>query len=88
PDPLVRKRLAERAALVDMEAYALAAVANQVGVPIRVVKHVSDSASEEAAKSWRATMAGSAHALAEWIESNLAAPREIKSLRGGDPLIP
>jgi adenosylhomocysteine nucleosidase len=37
-DPFVRKRLAERAALVDMEAYALAAAANQAGVPIRVVK--------------------------------------------------
>jgi adenosylhomocysteine nucleosidase len=72
-DPLVRKRLSERAALVDMEAYALAAAANQAGVPIRVVKHVSNSASEAAAESWRTTMAGSAHALAEWIESNVAA---------------
>jgi adenosylhomocysteine nucleosidase len=59
-------------------------VANQVGVPIRVIKHVSDSASEGAAKSLRATMAGSAHALAEWIESNVAAPREIDRLRGRD----
>ena len=70
-----------------MEAYALAAVANQAGVPIRVVKHVSDSANQGAAKSWRATMAGSAHALAEWIESNVAAPRQTKSLRGDDSLI-
>jgi adenosylhomocysteine nucleosidase len=69
-DPSVRKRLAERASLVDMEAYALAAAANQAGVPIRVVKHVSDSASEGAAKSWRATLAGSADALAEWIQNN------------------
>jgi adenosylhomocysteine nucleosidase len=81
-DPIVRKRLAERAALVDMEAYALVAAAKRAGVPIRVVKHVSDSASVAAARSWRATMAGSARALAEWIDSNLAASAKPISLRG------
>jgi adenosylhomocysteine nucleosidase len=81
-DPIVRKRLAERAALVDMEAYALVAAAKRAGVPIRVVKHVSDSASVAAARSWRATMAGSARALAEWIDSNLAASARPISLRG------
>lgn len=81
-DPLVRKHLAQRAALVDMEAYALAAAANRVGVPIRVVKHVSD-AGEQTARSWRATMAGSAHALAEWIENNVASDARPIALREG-----
>lgn len=81
-DPAVRKRLAQRAALVDMEAYALAAAANQVGVPIRVVKHASDRESDEPARSWRAMMAGSAHALAEWIESNVTADARPIGLRG------
>lgn len=81
-DPAVRDRLAQRAALLDTEAYALAAAANQVGVPIRVVKHVSDSASDEPAKSWRATMADSAHALAEWIENNVGPDARPISLRG------
>jgi adenosylhomocysteine nucleosidase len=87
-DPLVRKRLAERAALVDMEAYALAAVANQARVPMRVVKHVSDSASEKTAQSWRATMAGSALALAEWIESNVAANPRPMGCAESDSLVP
>jgi adenosylhomocysteine nucleosidase len=56
-----------------MEAYALAAAANQAGVPIRIVKHVSDTASEGAAKTWIATMTRSAQALAGWIASNVAA---------------
>ena len=69
-DPVIRARLAARAALVDMEAYALAAAAHQAGVPIRVVKHVSDDASEGAGKTWRETMAESASALADWIVRN------------------
>ena len=72
-EPFVRARLAQRAALVDMEAYALAAAANQAGVPIGIVKHVSDTASERAAKTWIATLTASAHALAGWIASNVAA---------------
>jgi adenosylhomocysteine nucleosidase len=72
-DRLARARLAERAALVDMEGYALAAAANQAGVPIRIVKHVSDSAREGAANTWRATMTDSAGALARWIANNVAA---------------
>jgi adenosylhomocysteine nucleosidase len=50
-DPAVRARLAARAALVDMEGYALAAVSNQARVPIRIIKHVSDQAGEGAAKT-------------------------------------
>jgi adenosylhomocysteine nucleosidase len=73
-DPAVRERLAARAALVDMEAYALAAAANRAGVPIRIVKHVSDDATEAAVKTWRETMAESARALAQWVATNVVDP--------------
>jgi adenosylhomocysteine nucleosidase len=72
-DAAVRKRLAARASLVDMEAYALVAAARHAGVPIRVVKHVSDLADEDAAGSWRDAMKESAAGLAQWITENLEA---------------
>jgi len=70
-DPVVRARLAAIAALVDMEGYALAAVANQARVPIHIIKHVSDQADEDAAKSWQDTTTESARALSDWVVANL-----------------
>ena len=46
--PLVRDRLAERADLVDMEGYAVAFACRRLGVPVRLVKHVSDRADDSA----------------------------------------
>ena len=58
-DPLVRDALAERAHLVDMEGYAVAYAARAAGVPVRLVKHVSDAADEGAgASSTRRRRAG------------------------------
>ena len=74
-DPVVRARLAAHAALVDMEGYALAAVANQVRVPIRIIKHVSDQAGEGAAKTWQDATTKSARALSDWVAANLANER-------------
>lgn len=65
-DESARARLAERAALVDMEGYALATAAHLAGVPLRIVKHVSDEAGEGAARSWRESVADCARALADW----------------------
>jgi adenosylhomocysteine nucleosidase len=45
------------AGLVDMETYAYAWVAEQFGVPIRVLKSVSDRAQNDAITDWRATVA-------------------------------
>ncbi|WP_414167302.1 nucleosidase [Streptoverticillium reticulum] len=67
-----RERLAARADLVDMEGYALASVAEQAGVPIRLVKHVSDEADEGAARSWRESVDNCARVLAAWARTNLA----------------
>ncbi|MEU8764090.1 nucleosidase [Streptomyces sp. NPDC048659] len=69
-DEAARQRLAERAALVDMEGYALATAARLAGVPVRLVKHVSDEAGEGAARSWRESVADCARALADWAAAN------------------
>ncbi len=68
-DPVVRARLAERAHLVDMEAYGVVYACQEFGVPVRVVKHVSDSA-DEAALDWPALVDASAKVLGEWVSEN------------------
>ena len=70
-DPLLRDRLAQSAHVVDMEGYALARAAITAGVPIRVVKHVSDSADDSAARSWRTTVDACAERLGEWVRDNV-----------------
>ncbi len=52
-DPTVRLTLAERAHLVDMEGFAIARACMAEGVECRMVKVVSDTASEGAARSWK-----------------------------------
>ena len=65
-DPVVRDALAERAHLVDMEGYAVAYAAREAGVPVRLVKHVSDNA-DESALEWPDVVDLSARALGEWL---------------------
>jgi adenosylhomocysteine nucleosidase len=66
-----RNRLADRAHLADMEGYALAAAASEAGVPIEIVKTVSDVTDESAARSWRDNLAKAARSLADWAVQNL-----------------
>ena len=61
-DPVVRDALAERAHLVDMEGYAVAWAAREAGVPVRLVKHVSDAA-DESALDWPSLVEASAFTL-------------------------
>ncbi|MFE3543466.1 nucleosidase [Nocardia sp. NPDC059177] len=70
-DSSARERLAARADLVDMEGYALAHVSLRAQVPVRLVKHVSDSADEGAGDAWRRNVDNSARALADWVRANL-----------------
>jgi adenosylhomocysteine nucleosidase len=65
-DPAVRSRLASAAHLVDMEGYAVAFAARHLGVPVTLVKHVSDNA-DESALDWVDVVAVSAEALGEWL---------------------
>lgn len=68
-DPAVRDRLAARAHLVDMEGYAVAYAAREAGVPVRLIKHVSDGA-DEGAMDWPTLVEVSAVALGEWLREN------------------
>ncbi|WP_370890392.1 nucleosidase [Janibacter sp. GXQ6167] len=70
-DPLVRERLARESHLVDMEGYAVAYACRAFGVPVRLIKHVSDNA-DDTAHDWNAAVDGSARALGEWVGALLA----------------
>ena len=69
-DTVVRAELAERAHLVDMEAFAVAWAAREAGVPTRVVKHVSDNA-DETALDWANVVDRSARDLGAWLAANV-----------------
>jgi adenosylhomocysteine nucleosidase len=70
-DPAVRDRLAQSADLVDMEGYAVAAACQAAGIPVRLVKHVSDSADAGARTSWVRTVEDSSRALGDWVRAHL-----------------
>lgn len=63
-DSTTRTRLAEDADLVDMEGYAVARVARWFGVPVQLVKLVSDTADESAGQNWRDELPRMARELA------------------------
>lgn len=65
-DPAVRDDLATRADLVDMEGYAIALACTELGVPVHLVKRVSDNA-DETAHDWSAAVDGCARDLAAWL---------------------
>lgn len=65
-DPEVRRLLARTAHLVDMEGYAVAYAAREFGVPVRLLKHVSDNA-DEGAFDWPALVDASARVLGERV---------------------
>jgi adenosylhomocysteine nucleosidase len=69
----VRERLAQMADLVDMEGYAVAYACRRRGVPVRLVKRVSDAA-DEGAMDWPTLVDHSAAELGGWIRDHLAAP--------------
>lgn len=68
-DTQVRDRLARDAHLVDMEAYAIAYAAHAFGVPVRLIKHVSDEA-DAGAMAWPELVEASAQVLGEWLREN------------------
>lgn len=60
-----RDELAQRADLVDMEGFAIAVACRELGVNLRMIKHVSDHA-DESAMEWSVRVDQSARALASW----------------------
>ncbi|GAB2977426.1 nucleosidase [Nocardioides montaniterrae] len=69
-DPVLRDALALRAQLVDMEGYAVAYVAAEFGVPVRMVKYVSDAA-DESARDWNEVVDHCARELGDWVSTSL-----------------
>jgi adenosylhomocysteine nucleosidase len=65
-------RLAQWAQLVDMEGYAVAAVATHLDLPVRLIKQVSDDADENSAKTWPETVSECARVLAGWVSRELS----------------
>ncbi|MDO8733513.1 MAG: nucleosidase [Actinomycetota bacterium] len=70
-DPRARALLAEHADLVDMEGYAVARAAITAGVPVRIVKRVSDDADTGAAQSWKESVDECAEHLGAWARQFL-----------------
>lgn len=70
-DPVVRDQLAARADLVDMEGYAVVYACRAFGVPVRLVKHVSDTA-DESALDWPSVVDASARVLGDWLRAELS----------------
>jgi adenosylhomocysteine nucleosidase len=70
-DGPTRDRLALQADLVDMEGYAVARAALNAGVPVTLVKQVSDNADESAGRSWRETVDECAETLGAWVHAEL-----------------
>lgn len=68
----VRERLAETAHLVDMEGYAVVYACRRRGVPVRLVKHVSDDA-DERAMDWPDLVEHSAVELGRWLRREVSA---------------
>lgn len=65
-----RAELARRAHLVDMEGFAVARACVAAGVPVDLVKVVSDSASEGAAEDWLAQADRTARLIAEVVAAH------------------
>lgn len=65
-DPVRREALAARADLVDMEGAALVHVCGEFGLPIRLVKVVSDYA-DDGAMDWPAAIDAAARELGRWL---------------------
>lgn len=71
-DPQLREQLAVSAHVVDMEGYALARAANEAGIPIRMIKYISDSADDSASRTWRETVDYCAERLGEWVKAHVS----------------
>lgn len=69
-DPAVRDTLAQTAHMVDMEGFAIARACAQLGVPVRLVKHISDQA-DESAMDWPQLVDRSARILGDWLRDNI-----------------
>lgn len=68
-DEVVRDHLGRRAGLVDMEGFAVARTCQVLGVPVRLVKVVSDGA-DATAFDWMSAVDGCARTIGAWLDAN------------------
>lgn len=73
-DSALRAELARESDLVDMEGYALAAVCSEFGVPLTIMKQVSDSADESSGVSWPEALAAAAEDLHSAVSATWQTP--------------
>lgn len=71
-DPRYRDILAERAAVVDMEGFAIAQACSDFGIRCRLVKVVTDDA-DEGAMDWPAKVDAAARSIGAWLAANVPA---------------
>lgn len=65
--------IAQGVDLVDMEGYAVAFTARQFGLPVTLVKEISDQAGEGSGRNWREALDACAERLGEWLRRELLA---------------
>ena len=70
-DGELRRALAERAHLVDMEGFAVARACAAMGVPCEIVKVVSDDASSGAGRTWQEQVDETARVIADVVADHL-----------------
>lgn len=70
-DRQVRSALSRSAHVVDMEGYAVARAARAAGVPVRLIKLVSDDAGEDAGRTWAETVGEHSRTLSRWVRASL-----------------
>ena len=63
-----RNRIVKLAELVDMEGFAVAWVGERLGIPVTLLKQVSDQADEAAAAKWAGAVEPGAVQLAKAVE--------------------
>lgn len=64
----VRRQLAQASSLVDMEGYAIVAACKKLGVPVTLLKQVSDNANEESFGTWADAVDRGAQELAAALD--------------------
>ena len=67
-DSASRERISRQASLVDMEGYVVALAGQRFGIPVTLLKDVSDNADDKAAGTWTDALPASSRRLMEALE--------------------
>ena len=67
-DSASRERISRQASLVDMEGYVVALAGQRFGIPVTLLKDVSDNADDKAAGTWTDALPASSRRIMEALE--------------------